>query len=498
MNKFIQARHPRYFSQLPESFKLSGSLRFLGSLNACIYFFGLILFVFGLGSCATYYQSHLDFNSEFEHGDLGKALETLKKRESEGDGKTRFLYNVNKGLVLSILGEYEESNDYFEKAFLFGEDYRINYVAEATSYFSNPNVTAYRGEDHEHLMVSYFKAINYLKMNKPEEALVECRRLNIRLNQLNDKYVSLEKFQRDAFIHTLMGIIYQSSKDYNNAFIAYRNAVDVYENEYAKMFGMRVPPQLKIDLLNTAKWTGFQDEFEDFKVKFEMQDFEESRSDADLIFFWHNGLGPVKDEWSINFLIHTGPDNTMIFTNPELGLNFPFVVTESKDRSDLAKLEIFRVAFPRYRERGLYFNSAFLQLDSNKYSLQLGEDINKVAFHSLNQRMLQEFGKGLLRAALKKAAEHSIRKEDDRLGALIGMVNAITEKADTRNWQTLPHSIFYSRVPLKEGANPVTFTIQSNNQRNIDYNFTYTAKRGQTLFHTFSSLETMTGPYRYY
>jgi len=309
---------------------------------------------------------------------------------------------------------------------------------------------------------------------------------------------SLEKFQRDAFIHTLMGIIYQSGKDYNNAFIAYRNALDVYENEYSKMFGMQVPQQLKIDLLNTAKWTGFQDEYENFKAKFGMDDYIESKQDADLIFFWHNGLGPVKDEWSINFMIHTGDDNTMIFTNPELGLNFPFVVTESKDRADLAKLEVFRVAFPRYRERELYFNSAYLQLDSNKYSLQLGEDINKVAFHSLNQRMLQEFAKGLLRAALKKAAEHSIRKEDDRLGALIGLVNAITEKADTRNWQTLPHSIFYSRVPLKEGTNPVTFTIQSNNQQNIDYNFTYTAKKGQTLFHTFSSLETMTGPYRYY
>jgi hypothetical protein len=212
MNKFIQARQQRYFSQLSECFKLSESFKFLGRLNASFYFFGLILFVFGLGSCATYYQSHFDFNSEFEHGDLGKALETLKKRQSEGDGRTRFLYYVNKGLVLSILGEYDESNNYFEKAFLFGEDYRINYVAEATSYFSNPTVTAYRGEDHEHLMVLYFKAINYLKMNMPEEALVECRRLNIRLNQLNDKYVSLEKFQRDAFIHTLMGIIYQSSK----------------------------------------------------------------------------------------------------------------------------------------------------------------------------------------------------------------------------------------------------------------------------------------------
>src|SRR5688572_11539074 len=219
------------------------------------YFFALC--ALGLSACATYYQSHFDFNKEFEQGHLDRALETLRKNEREGEGKTRFLYDVNKGLLLSILGEYEESNSYFEKAFLFGEDYHINYVAEAASYFSNPNVTAYRGEDHEHLMVLYFKAINFIKMNKPEEALVECRRLNIRLNQLNDKYVSQEKFQRDAFIHTLMGIIYHSTHDYNNAFIAYRNAVDVYESEYGKMFGMQVPHQLKKDLLTAAWRVGF-------------------------------------------------------------------------------------------------------------------------------------------------------------------------------------------------------------------------------------------------
>src|SRR3546814_7467610 len=42
-----------------------------------------------------------------------------------------------------------------------------------------------------------------------EEALAECRRVNIRLQQLSDKYHSERKYQRDAFIHNLMGIIYQ-------------------------------------------------------------------------------------------------------------------------------------------------------------------------------------------------------------------------------------------------------------------------------------------------
>jgi hypothetical protein len=455
-----------------------------------------VLFIV-INACASYYQRHFDFNSEFEHGDLRQALETLRRNENESEGKSRFIYFVNKGLLLSVLGEYQESNEYFEKAFLFGEDYRINYVNEAASYLTNPTFTVYRGEDHEHLMLLYFKAINFLKMNKPDDALVECRRLNIRLNQLGDKYSSEEKLQRNAFIHTLMGIIYQSTRDYNNAFIAYRNALDVYETDYARLFGMEPPEQMKIDLLESARRTGFMEEYESYKTRFEMLDYEAQEHEADLIFFWHNGLGPVKDEWSINFAIRRGSGNTMIFSNQDLGLEFPYQVESEKDRSDLGSMEFFRVAFPRYFERPLYYQSGVLESNDVTYPLELAENISNVAFHSLRQRMMDEFAKGLLRAALKKAAEHSLRQKDDRLGAVLGLVNVLTEKADTRNWQTLPHSIYYSRVKLKEGKNMVKLSLNGGAKEENPYSFTYEVKRGQTLFHTFSSLETSAG-YRYY
>jgi hypothetical protein len=460
-------------------------------------FIGISLAV--ISGCASYYQKHGEFNSEFEHGDLKRALETLGKYQNESESKTRFIYFVNKGLLLSILGDYEESNSYLEKAFLFGEDYRINYLDEATSYFTNPNVILYRGEDHEHLMLLYFKAINFLKLGKHEDAIVECRRLNIRLNQIGDKYISEDKLQRNAFIHTLMGIIYQSAKDYNNAFIAYRNALEVYESDYSRMFRMVPPEQLKKDLLDAAWLTGFTDEFDTYKNKFEMNDYVVSSPDADLLFFWHNGLGPVKTEWGINFVITPGPDHMMVFNNQELGLSFPFKVDDDKDRSDLASLQFFRVAFPKYVERQAYYFSATVDNGSDTYNLELAEDINKIAFYSLNQRMLQEFAKGLLRAALKKAAEQTLRKKDDRLGAVLGIVNALTEKADTRNWQTLPHSIYYSRIPLHEGKNELKLLLQSGrNQDSTAYSFTYQVKKGETLFHTFSSLETVAAPYRYY
>src|SRR3990170_8543467 len=84
------------------------------------------------GSCATYYHQHYDFNSEFEKGDLPKALEVLQQKESLANSKSKFLYFVNNGLLLSILGKYDASNEFLERAFLFGEDYHVNYFHEAT------------------------------------------------------------------------------------------------------------------------------------------------------------------------------------------------------------------------------------------------------------------------------------------------------------------------------------------------------------------------------
>ncbi len=37
------------------------------------------------------------------------------------------------------------------------------------------------------------------------------------------------RYQHDAFANNLIGLIYDASGDYNNAFIAYRNAYDIYE-----------------------------------------------------------------------------------------------------------------------------------------------------------------------------------------------------------------------------------------------------------------------------
>lgn len=461
----------------------------------------LTVFLIGIvSSCATYYQANYNFNQEFENGNLENALASLQSKSSESKGKREFLYDVNSGLVLSLLGRYEESNEYFEKGFLFGEDHRINYLNEAASYLTNPNFAAYRGEDHEHLILLYFKAINYLKLEKTEEALVECRRLNIRLQQLSDRYPSDDKYKQDAFIHTLMGIIYQSNKDYNNAFIAYRNALGIYKNDYARLFNVETPHQLKLDLLSTAWRSGMFDEFRHYKEEFGMEDYRyQSPEGGELVFFWHNGLSPIKAEWGLNF-VASRKGNMVLFSNQEHGLSFPFSLENynDKDKNNLSNLEVFRVAFPRYVERPVYFQGATIEYQGEKVSLELMEDINRIAFKILQERMTLELSKGLIRLAMKKVTEYEVKKSDKTLGSVIGLINAITEKADTRNWQTLPHSIYYARIPLAEGASSIQLTIKNDQGVSTDYDFTYQVKKGATLFHTFSSLESGYPNYNFY
>ncbi|UXX78636.1 hypothetical protein N7E81_14840 [Reichenbachiella carrageenanivorans] len=444
-------------------------------------------------SCATYYQMNLVFNQDFESGRMEEAEKVLEQNKKAANSKEKFLYFLNRGTVAAMLGKPEESNQYFEKAFIYGEDYRTNYFNEAGAFVINPTVIEYKGEDHEHLLLLYYKALNYLKMGDRESALVECRRLNERLLKLNEKYKSDARYKRDAFIHNLMGLIYDADQDYNNAFIAYRNAYNIYKEDYVTMFAVPAPEQLKKDILRTAYLIGFNDELDRFEKEFNMKYVPSRNSGGDLVFLWNNGLGPVKDEFSINFTVVHGESGMVTFNNADMNMSFPFWLDSDDEESNgnLSDLEFYRVTIPKYNERMPVFHEASLVVDDQTYKLEKAEDINKIAFYSLNQRMGLELSKSLLRLAIKKAAEKQLREESEGWGAALGVFNAMTEKADTRNWQTIPHTIYYTRATLPEGTSTTRLHIGSGSEPVQNHEFKFDMKKGETIFHTFFSLESI-------
>ena len=136
-------------------------------------------------------------------------------------------------------------------------------------------------------------------------------------------------------------------------------------------------------------------------------------------------------------------------------------------------------------------NNRCTQSNSPRYVLRSirPEDVNDIAFQTLEQRMGRELSRSVLRAATKKALELAVTEENEVAGMFVSAINAGTEKADTRNWQSLPHGIFYARVPLQEGTNEIELNVigQSGNRAGKQ-TFTFEGVPGQTIIHAYQTL----------
>ena len=426
-------------------------------------------------------------------GKLDAAETILSDKKFEKEKKNILLYYLNKGTVLWMNGKPVESNKYFQLADFYVEDFNKNYAAAAISLLTNPNVEAYNGEGFEQILLHYYSTLNYIDLGLLDDALVECKRMQQKLTKITDYYNGKNKYKRDAFSHNLMGIVYDAQKDYNNAFIAYRNAYEIYRDDYQSLLGTPIPRQLKKDIIRTAYLTGFTEEVQKYENEFQLKYEPENPNNGSLVFFWNNGLGPIKDQWSINFFIMPLRKGWMRFYNTELNLQFDFYIgDDEKKNNNLSQLKIIRVAFPKYVSRNPVYNRALLSCDSLPISsyLDVCEDINAIAFRSLEDRRFKELGEALLRVALKQVAEMELRKQNEGAGMLLSILNAATEQADTRNWQLLPYSINYTRLSAPAAVHTISLITSSSNNSFTEKNqFVFTIKKGETTFGSFQTLQ---------
>lgn len=423
-------------------------------------------------------------------GDLESAENLLDDHRIQRK-KDVLLYYFNRGTVLWMNDKPEESNKYFRLADYYIEDYQKSLSTKAISLITNPKVEPYPGEYFEQILLHYYTALNYAQLGKLDEALVEAKRMLIKMQRITDYTKGKNKYKRDAFAHNLLGIIYDAQRDYNNAFIAYRNAYEVYKEDYQVQLSTPVPLQLKKDLIRTAHLSGFYEDRSKYEADFRLTYTPENPSSGNLIFFWNNGFGPVKDEASINFSISPAGGGWVNFVNHDLGLNFPYYVGDSEQSNSLSRLKIIRVAFPKYITRQPFYTKAILFNDSLSIqaSLELAENVNAIAYKSLEDRIVKELSEALIRLALKQAAEEMVRGKNQGLGAALSIVNAVTEQADTRNWQLLPYSINYTRIIMPQGKHQLTLKTTGDANESDQTVFTFNIGNRQTTFGVFHSIQ---------
>ena len=459
---------------------------------------GLMLFLFG---CASYNDRITPYYKNISTGNYKEAQIELDKNSLIQKPRNKLLFLMEKGRISHLLGEYENSNRYFNEADQMLEIGLTGTLDATVGVLVNPMTQRYKGEDFEKFMIHYYKALNYLYLHNTEEAVVEARRITLQAQEQGDKFNNKDKrYAQDAFSLTLQGMIYESNNDVNNAFISYRNAVEIYQKSPDKTYyGTQMPLGLQKDVIRTAYLNGFTSEAIQFESAFGIKyKPEKAPEGGELIFFWENGLAPVKQQEDLFFTLTRGDGGNLFFSNVAGGLLIPFIYSGDRDKLNIDAVESLRAAFPKYVAQPSYYSSAVIKSTQGDVPLEKTEDINELAFRTLQQRTLKELSKVLSRLAVKKIAEYALRESAKRdnqknntllegLGYGMQLYSLLSEKADTRNWQSLPGSISYARIPLKIGENEVTLMLKS--AQGVDEAKTIKVNgNGRVQFYNYSTL----------
>ncbi|HTE28610.1 COG3014 family protein [Flavitalea sp.] len=427
-----------------------------------------------LASCATYNQRIGNYYAEMVNGDYQAASVSLGKNKLLKAKRNRLLFLLEKGKLAHMMKLYDSSNYYFNEADLYMEDAHISVGDVALGTLLNPMMQSYKGEAFEKFMIHYYKTLNYLSLNQPSEALVEARRISIKSYALQDKTNNnSNRYSDDAFSLILQGLIYERNGDINNAFISYRNATDIYLENNNAWYGVDMPVQLKNDLLRTAYLNGFTGELERYELLLSQKYVPaEPGTGGEVVVFWENGLAPVKKEANFIFALNKDEFGTFAFVDQTGSFVIPFDFSTGVKADDLKieDLRSLRIAFPRYEEQPVFYSGASININNRQYDLEKAENINALAFATLNERFIKDMSLALSRLAVKKLAEIAARPKEDAknknekeaLAMAIQVFALASEKADTRNWQSLPHTIYYSRVPLAPGANVLKFNTSAS------------------------------------
>jgi uncharacterized protein len=496
------------------------------------FIYGIVL-LWATASCASYERARVQYDAMIGRSDLEGAARLIERKKWYQKSRNQVLYYLELGALARMKGDLRASNEYLNQADILIEDRRASLGSRGLAMVTNPRVMPYQTEYFENIAVHYLKSLNYLQLNDFSAARVEARRANIRLQQLNDAVPDKPlKYRDDVLGHITMALSYEMNGEWNDAFIAYRNAVNLFidGDRVVPYMGVHIPEQLKCDLIRMGERIGFAGEVQRYTRLLNPRCAPEAGEGGSLVLFWENGKGPIKEENILGFdIFRNSATSEVRFVNQRQGLEYAFGPQAYNEYNGFAGVNAIRLALPAFQPRPYPLRTARIQYPGGTKSLELIEDLNQVAQQSLRDRFGRELANALLRLAAKEAMEASLRsiqtkkrsssspepepepepteekkdaqaragdragdrartppeaskereaekpapQEDEYsntagliLGSAMGIVNVLTERADTRSWQSLPAEIHYQRIPLRRGQNEIKVTFSNQyNQR---------------------------------
>jgi hypothetical protein len=431
-----------------------------------------VVFVLTLIGCSSSNNRYLLVDKSLLASDYRQADAIIQKAEDEYGAKSRVLYGMDRGMTLQLAGEYQQSNEVLEQAEQEVERlYTRSVRTESLAFMTNDNSLPYEGEPYEQVMINVLKALNYASLDLWQDALVEARRIDHRLNVLADTTKEKAGYRDDGFARYLSGILYESTGDVNNAFIAYRKAYETFDAARA-WSRTGVPLQLRADLLRTADALHLSQEFAEYHQLFpdtSWKTIEEQQRLAQVLVISYNGRAPLKEDQFLDLPVSMDALQLVLLNR---GFSSGNRQQQRATDSVLYGLNgrVVRVALPKIVPQKTQIPVDTVNLIPEQgppvvVRTELGENVTALADKALSERMPGIAVKAVARAAFKYSlAEGATRGTQHAVGGDAGPWVALavgllakgfavaSEEADKRSWRTLPDEIHLARAWVPPGA----------------------------------------------
>lgn len=418
----------------------------------------LLLVVSGCSSGINREKYYEPLEADLRSGNYAAAVSTIEQAREKGAyrEKDRFLYYLDAGLAYHYASRFDSSNARLSVAEQAAEELFTKSISRGVlaSTLLNDNVLEYPGEDYEVLYTNLIGALNYLELGQFDDAFVEIRRTNDKLNLLEQKY-------EDAAAK----IAAQTREDTSGAYVQFQ-AQDVRFNSsaFARYLSMHIYAadgmydDARIDHEAMLDAFTYQPNIYDFPPPAVEYAPEEG---AVLSVVGLIGLAPVKEP--LNLRIRTD-ENLHLLTviyddqNPEntVFANYPL----PKGIGDFyAKLSVPQFA-PRPSEVAAIRVSSDGELLGQ---LQLIEDVSEVAAATFEARQSIILWRTVVRVVLKTLSASKVKNaiDDGGIAGWLGklatdVVYDVSEQADLRCGSLLPGRILVGDFSVPAGKYNLT------------------------------------------
>lgn len=356
-----------------------------------------------LSGCATYQTKVDDARQALAHEDPAKAaalLEPLAHKDSDD----QLVYLLDYATALQEARRYKESAQAYQEAAKIADIQDYHSISKITaSLLLSEEMVQYKGDDYEKVLIHAMNAVNYLELGDLDEALVEVRDLNTMLYKF--KYEAKKDYDQNPFAFYLSALIYEANHSYDDALISFESAYEVAPG-YAP---------LREDLIRAAMNAQRPDKLAKFKSLFPgVKVSKPDRSMGELVLIFQQGWGPRK------------------VPRPE-SPRFPMLVPYSSNTQ-----------------------SAFLQAGDLQIQTSPIFSVTDTAIKTLNDDYARLVGMRVAGVATKAVVADQIGQRNKTLGAVAWLAMNLADRADVRQWSTLPQSFQIARLPLKPGTYKVT------------------------------------------